>query len=116
MVIRSEIRPSFEKSRIRYVEAEKLFTQGMRARPRLSAPLHRRAELRWSQGSRRRHRGFDPLPDYKAAEDDCSEALKVDPLAARALQFRGQVRVYQGIWLLETDQDPAPCGTRRRPT
>jgi tetratricopeptide (TPR) repeat protein/predicted Ser/Thr protein kinase len=107
MVIRSEIRPSFEKSRIRYVEAEKLFTQGIE-RDRGYLPHYiGRAELRWSQGSRRRHRGFDPLPDYKAAEDDCSEALKVDPLAARALQFRGQVRVYQGIWLLETDQDPS---------
>jgi len=107
MVVRSEILPSFEKSRIRYLEAERLFSQGIE-RDRGYLPHYiGRAELRWSQGSRRRHRGFDPMPDYRAAEDDCSEALKVDPLAARALQFRGQVRIYQGIWSLETDQDPS---------
>jgi tetratricopeptide (TPR) repeat protein len=48
------------------------------------------------------------MRDYRAAEEDCSQALKVDPKSARALQFRGQVRVYQGIWFLETEQDPAP--------
>src|SRR5204862_2039600 len=110
MVIRREILPSFEKNQLRYLEAEKLFSQGIE-RDRGYLPHYiGRAELRWSRGSRRRHRGFDPMPDYRAAEEDCSAALKVDPLAARALQFRGQVRVYQGIWSLETDHDPSGAG------
>jgi tetratricopeptide (TPR) repeat protein/predicted Ser/Thr protein kinase len=107
LVIRSEMLPGYEKSETRFVEAERLLTQGIQ-RDRGYLPHYvGRAELRWSRGSRRRHRGFDPMPDYRAAEEDCSEALKVDPLAVRALQFRGQVRVYRGIWALETDQDPS---------
>jgi tetratricopeptide (TPR) repeat protein/predicted Ser/Thr protein kinase len=107
MVIRREILPAFEKNQLQYLQAEKLFTQGIE-RDRGYLPHYLgRSELRWNRGSRSRHRGFDPMSDYRAAEQDCSDALQVDPAAARALQFRGQVRVYQGIWFLETDQDPS---------
>ena len=105
-VIRSEILPSFEGGERRSQQAEDLFTQGL-ARDRGYLPhYYARGEMRWNRGSRRRHRGLDPMPDYKAAEDDFSEALRLDPASYRAFQWRGQVRVYQGIWSLETDQDP----------
>jgi tetratricopeptide (TPR) repeat protein len=105
-VIRSEVLPSFEKNQLEYLRAEKLLRAGIE-RDRGYLPHYiGLAELHWSRGSRYRHRGFDPMSDYRAAEEDCSQALKIDPKSARAFQFRGQVRVYQGIWYLETDQDP----------
>jgi len=56
----------------------------------------------------------DPKPgrghaDWPADVTALADALGLDPTSARALQFRGQVRVYQGIWFLETEQDPAPA-------
>ena len=105
-VIRSEILPSFEESQRRYQQAEDLFAQGLQRDRGYLPHYFGRAELRWSRGSRRRHRGLDPMPDYRAAESDCTDALALDPSSARALQFRGQVRVYQGIWFLETGGDP----------
>ncbi|MBI3857216.1 MAG: serine/threonine protein kinase [Planctomycetes bacterium] len=106
-VIRTEILPSFEETLRRTQQAEDLFTQGL-ARDRGYLPHYLgRGELRWTRGSRRRHRGLDPMPDYRAAEADFSEALRLDPRSARAWQWRGQARVYQGIWFLETDQDPS---------
>jgi len=105
-VIRSEILPSFEGGERRSQQAEDLFAQGL-ARDRGYLPhFYARGEMRWNRGSRRRHRGIDPMADYKAAEDDFSEVLRLDPASYRAFQWRGQVRVYQGIWSLETDQDP----------
>jgi tetratricopeptide (TPR) repeat protein/predicted Ser/Thr protein kinase len=105
-VIRSEILPSFEETERRYQQAEDLYAQGL-ARDRGYLPHYLgRGEMRWNRGSRRRHRGLDPMPEYRAAEEDFSEALRLDPTSARAWQWRGQARIYQGIWFLETDQDP----------
>jgi len=106
LVIRSDILPSFEEAERRSQQAEELLAQGL-ARDRGYLPhYYARGEMRWNRGSRRRHRGLDPLPDYKAAEDDFTEALRLDPDSFRAHHWRGQVRIYQGIWALETDQDP----------
>jgi len=107
-VIRSEILPSFEEGERRSQQAEDLFAQGL-VRDRGYLPhYYGRGEMRWNRGSRRRHRGLDPTPDYQAAEADFSEALRLDPNSARAWQWRGQIRTYLGIWRLETDQDPTP--------
>lgn len=105
-VIRGEILPPFEEAERRSQQAEDLFTQGLRQDRGYLPHYYGRGELRWNRGSRRRHRGLDPMPDYKAAEQDFAEALTFDPQSYRATQWRGQVRVYQGIWAVETDQDP----------
>jgi tetratricopeptide (TPR) repeat protein/predicted Ser/Thr protein kinase len=106
-VIRSGIRPSFDESERKYQQAEEVFRQGL-ARDRGYLPHYfGLGEMRWSRGSRRRHRGLDPMPDYAAAEKDFTDALAIDPTSARAWQWRCQVRVYHGIWALETDQDPS---------
>ncbi len=105
-VIRTEIHPQFEQSERKYQQAEELFRQGL-ARDRGYLPhYYGLGEMQWSRGSRRRHRGLDPTPDYRAAEQAFADAIALDPTSARAWQWRGQVRTYQGIWLLETDQDP----------
>jgi tetratricopeptide (TPR) repeat protein/predicted Ser/Thr protein kinase len=106
-VIRSEILPSFEESERRYLQAEELFRQGL-ARDRGYLPhYYGLGEMQWSRGSRRRHRGLDPMPDYTAAEKTFTEAMTIAPSSARAWQWRCQVRTYQGIWALETDRDPS---------
>jgi tetratricopeptide (TPR) repeat protein/predicted Ser/Thr protein kinase len=106
IVIRSEILPSFEEAERRSQQAEELIAQGL-AKDRGYLPHYfARGEMRWNRGSRRRHRGLDPMPDYQAAEADFTEALRLDPVSFRATFWRGQVRIYQGIWLMETDQDP----------
>jgi len=106
-VIRSEILPSFEESERRYLQAEEVFRQGL-ARDRGYLPhYYGLGEMRWSRGSRRRHRGLDPMPDYVAAEKAFTDAMALDATSARAWQWRCQVRVYHGIWALETDQDPS---------
>jgi tetratricopeptide (TPR) repeat protein/predicted Ser/Thr protein kinase len=106
-VIRSEILPLFEQGERRYQQAEELFEQGL-ARDRGYLPhYYGRGEMRWNRGSRRRHRGLDPMPDYQAAEQDFTTAIGLDPTSARAWQWRCQVRVYHGIWALETDRDPS---------
>jgi eukaryotic-like serine/threonine-protein kinase len=105
-VIRSEILPQFEQSQRKYQQAEELFRQGL-ARDRGYLPhYYGLGEMQWNRGSRRRHRGLDPTPDYGAAEQSFADAIALDPTAARGWQWRSQVRTYQGIWLLETDQDP----------
>jgi tetratricopeptide (TPR) repeat protein len=108
LVIRSELQPTFEERERRYRQEEELFAQGL-ARDRGYLPHWLgRGEMRWMRGSRRRHRGLDPTPDYAAAEEDFAEAARLDPGSARARQWRGEVRVYQGIWKIENDQDPRP--------
>jgi len=105
-VIQSEILPSFEEMLRRYQQAEDLFTEGL-AKDKGYLPHYLgRGELRWNRGSRRRHRGLDPMPDYGAAEKDFSDALRLDPKSARAWQWRCQARIYHGIWLIETGGDP----------
>lgn len=106
-VIRTEILPSFEESERKYQQAEELFRQGL-ARDRGYLPhYYGLGEMNWNRGSRRRHRGLDPMPDYTAAEKSFTDAMALDPTSARAWQWRCQVRVYHGIWALETDQDPS---------
>jgi tetratricopeptide (TPR) repeat protein/predicted Ser/Thr protein kinase len=105
-VIRGEILPSFEESERRSRQAEQLLAEGLEKDRGYLPHYYARGELRWNRGSRHRHRGLDPMPDYTAAEGDFTEALRLDPDSYRALHWRGQVRVYQGIWFMETDQDP----------
>jgi tetratricopeptide (TPR) repeat protein/predicted Ser/Thr protein kinase len=105
-VIRSEVHPQFEQGERRYQQAEELFRQGL-ARDRGYLPhYYGLGEMYWNRGSRRRHRGLDPTSDYRAAEQAFADAIALGPTSARAYQWRCQVRIYQGIWLLETDQDP----------
>jgi len=107
LVIRSEILPSFEENERRYQQAEEIFRQGLERDRGYLPHYFGRGEMRWNRGSRKRHRGLDPMPDYAAAEKDFTDALALDPSSARAWQWRCQVRVYHGIWALETDQDPS---------
>jgi tetratricopeptide (TPR) repeat protein len=106
LVIRGEILPSFEEGERRSQQAEALLAEGLKQDRGYLPHYYARGELRWNRGSRHRHRGLDPTADYKAAEDDFTEALRLDPVSYRASQWRGQVRIYLGIWLMETDQDP----------
>jgi tetratricopeptide (TPR) repeat protein/predicted Ser/Thr protein kinase len=107
-VVRAELRPGLEDQERRWRQAEELYTQGL-ARDRGYLPhFLGRGELRWSRGSARRHRGLDPLPDYGAAVDDFTEALRLAPSAPEPWTWRGQLRMYHAIWRIETGQDPRP--------
>jgi eukaryotic-like serine/threonine-protein kinase len=107
-VIRAEHLSGEEDRERRWRQAEELYTQGLERDRGYLPHLLGRGELRWVRGSARRHRGLDPMPDYGAAAEDFSEALRLAPGSAEPWAWRGQVRTYHAIWRIETGLDPRP--------
>lgn len=106
LAVRAELLPADLSQERAWKRAEELYTQGLERDRGYWPHLLERGQLRWMRGSRRRHRGLDPTPDYAAAEEDFARALAIRPESAAAETGRGMVRIYRGIYRLETLEDP----------
>lgn len=104
--VRAELLPADGSQERSWKRAEELCTQGLERDRGYVPHLLERGRLRWMRGSRRRHRGMDPTPDYAAAEEDFARALEIEPGSAAAGTARGMARIYRGIYRIETLGDP----------
>ncbi len=111
-IVWSELAPGVEDRERAWKKAEEVYTQGLERDQGYVPHYLGRGQLHWSRGSARRHRGLDPMPDYRGAEADFSRAIELDPVSAEAWAWRGQVRVYHGIFALERGEDPRPALAR----
>src|SRR4029079_6965010 len=67
-----------------------------------------RASLRRDRGVDRANRGDDPTTDYQAAEEDYSEALRLNKETIPGWNGRAILRVTRGEYRSARDQDPLP--------
>ncbi len=72
--------------------AEAAYTSAIEADPRYHRAWMARAKIHALRGRLRKAKGEDPLPDYRRAESDVGEALRLNPSASFGWKWRGEVR------------------------
>jgi tetratricopeptide (TPR) repeat protein/tRNA A-37 threonylcarbamoyl transferase component Bud32 len=89
-----------------FLEKEKVFTQAI-LRDRGFVPhLLGRGDLKRDRGNDRANRGESPLLDMQSAEEDYSEALRLNRESQEAWLRRAQVRTQRGSYQAGRNQDP----------
>lgn len=92
----------------KWLEREKAFTEAIRADRGYLPHLLGRGDLKRNRGNERANRGENPLPDYQAAEEDYSEALRLNPESQEGWNRRATVRTLRANHLAIRDRDPLP--------
>jgi tetratricopeptide (TPR) repeat protein/tRNA A-37 threonylcarbamoyl transferase component Bud32 len=87
-------------------EKEMLFTQAILKDRGFVPHLLGRGDLKRDRGNERANRGESPLLDWQSAEEDYSEALRLNRESQEAWLRRSQVRTQRGSYLADRNHDP----------
>jgi len=96
----------FEEKVRKWGESEAFYAEGMSKDRGYLQHWVGRSEVRVERGLNRLGRREDPLPDYRGAEEDLTQALLLSERSAEARRRRGVVRTLRGIYRMAHGQDP----------